>query len=86
MAKEFIVPNQIFTGPEALEASAPSLAKMGKKALIVTDEVMRKLGNCAKVEQVLSASGVAYTVYDGVNGEPTDRMVDKGLDIYQAEG
>ncbi len=40
MAREFIVPGRIISGAGALQAAQPILAGMGKKALIVTDEVI----------------------------------------------
>lgn len=83
MAREFIVPGQIVTGPGALDLAADTLGALGKKALIVTDEMMIKLGNCAKVEQALKDRGVAYAVFSGVTGEPTDKMVEAGLKAYR---
>ena len=59
MAREFIVPGQIITGAGALDMAAQTLGTMGKKALIVTDEMKVKLGNCAKVEEALKWQGVA---------------------------
>ena len=40
MAREFIMPHRIITGAGALEAAAPELGRMGKKAMIVTGKVM----------------------------------------------
>lgn len=62
-----------------------SLKGLGKKALIVTDQVMIDLGNCKKLEQALSAQGVDYAVYADITGEPTDTMIEKGLAVYQKE-
>lgn len=86
MAREFLVPRSILTGSGALDAAAVTLQRMGKKALIVTDSMMVKLGNCAKVEKVLADAGIHYTVFDRIGGEPTDLMVKDGLDQYKAEG
>ena len=58
-----------------MDASADTLKKMGKKALIVTDAMMVELGNCAKVERVLEHAKVGYSVFDRIGGEPTDVMV-----------
>lgn len=85
MAREFIVPGQIMTGAGALDMAAQTLGAMGKKALIVTDEVMIKLGNCAKVEEALKSQNVAYAIFSGVTGEPTDKMIEAGLSVYQEE-
>lgn len=86
MANTFLVPGQMVTGAGALELAETQLSALGKKALIVTDEMMQKLGNCAKVETALKNQGVEYVVYAGITGEPTDRMIAKGLDIYRENG
>ncbi len=86
MGREFIMPGKIISGSGALEQSESQFAKLGKKALIVTDEVMVKLKNLDRVTEVLDKAGVSYCVYDGIGGEPTDTMIDKGLAIYQQEG
>lgn len=86
MAKEFIMPRRIITGAGALEAAASELGRMGKKALIVTGKVMVKIGNCAKVEAVLKGTGVDYSVYSEITGEPTDAMIENGLRQYREEG
>ena len=86
MAKEFIVPGRILTGSGALDMAIDRLAGMGKKALIVTDEMMIELGNCNKVEEALKKAGVSYSIFSGITGEPTDKMVEEGLAIYQKEG
>lgn len=86
MASEFIVPGQIISGSGALGMAEGSLKGMGKKALIVTDQVMIQLGNCAKVEAALKNQGIAYSIYAEISGEPTDEMIQKGLKMYQEEG
>lgn len=86
MAREFIMPKQIITGPNALELAGNALGRLGTKAMIVTDQVMIDLGNCGKVEAALKNQGVEYTVYAGITGEPTDVMIESGLAQYKAEG
>ena len=86
MAREFIVPGQIITGSGALDMAEATLGQLGKKAMIVTDKVMIQLGNCKKVENALKNQGVAYTIYSEVVGEPTDIMVENGLNLYKEEG
>lgn len=86
MAREFIVPGQIISGAGALDMAEVSLGKLGKKAMIVTDEVMIQLGNCAKVENALKNQGVEYAIYSEIVGEPTDVMIENGLNQYREEG
>ena len=86
MAREFIAPGNIFTGAGALDMAEDKLRQLGKKALIVTDNVMVELGNCAKVEAALKNGNVDYVVYHEINGEPTDVMINKGLELYKENG
>lgn len=86
MGKEFIMPGKIISGSGALEQAEGYLKNLGKKALIVTDSVMIKLKNLDQVTKVLEKAGVSYSVYDGIGGEPTDVMIEKGLTIYREEG
>lgn len=83
MAREFMVPGRIISGAGALQMAEPALRAMGTRALIVTDPVMIDLGNCAKVEAALKNQGVAYSIFSGVTGEPTDRMIEAGLRAYR---
>lgn len=86
MAREFIVPGQMITGSGALDMAQATLGTLGKKAMIVTDKVMIDLGNCAKVENALKSQNVEYTIYSEIAGEPTDKMITKGLEQYNAQG
>lgn len=86
MAKEFIVPGQIITGSGALDLAESVFGKLGRKAMIVTDKVMIQLGNCEKVENALKNQGIEYTIYSEIVGEPTDVMIENGLEQYKKEG
>ena len=85
MSYQFIMPKQIFYGEGALEQAAPVIAGCGSKALIVTDPVMVKLGNVEAVQEMLAKAGVAYAVFEGVTGEPTDKMVEAGMVVWEQE-
>lgn len=83
MAREFIVPGQMVTGSGALESVTSVLSNFGKKALLVTDAIMVKLGNAKKVEDALKKANVDYVIYDQISGEPTDTMIEGGLKLYK---
>lgn len=85
MSYQFIMPKQIFYGEGALEQAAPAIAGCGSKALIVTDPVMVKLKNVEAVLEMLAKAGVEYAVFDGVTGEPTDKMVEAGKAVWERE-
>lgn len=85
MANSFIIPASITYGPRALTQAAATIARMGSKALIVTDHMMGELGNLKKLTDVLDDSRVAWAVYDAVNSEPTDMMVERGISTFRNE-
>lgn len=82
MADLFLVPKIIVAGEDALSNSMEHIRKLGKKALIVTDETMCKIGTVSKLEAQLKEHAIDYFVYDGVNGEPIDKMIDVGKQLY----
>lgn len=86
MGNHFIMPKQIFYGENALSDAADALSNLGKKALVVTDPVMIKLGNAKLVTDILDNKGIEYAVYAGISGEPTDEMISKGVEIYKNDG
>lgn len=83
MANLLSIPQYIIAGQGALDLSTEHLSRLGKKALIVTDDMMVKLGNVKKLTDVLEANGISYDVYSGINGEPTHSMIDEGVEIYK---
>ncbi len=86
MGHQFIMPKRAYYGENALESAKDTLAAFGKKALVVTDPMMVKLGNVKTVTDILENNNQEYAVYDQITGEPTDVMVEQGLEIYQSEG
>jgi alcohol dehydrogenase len=54
-----------------------------KKALIVTDAGLAKLGVADQIGALLKASGVDYVVYDGAEPNPTDKNVRDGVKAWK---
>lgn len=75
MSYSFLMPKQIFSGTGALVQAESILSKMGKKALVVTDESMINLGNLDHVKKSLENAGIDFAVFSGVTGEPNDLML-----------
>ena len=82
MGNQFIMPKQVFYGENALKDAADVIATLGKKALVVTDPMMMKLGTAQMVTDLLDEKGVHYAIYSNITGEPTDKMIEAGLDVY----
>ncbi len=85
MGYQFIMPKQIFYGENALANAKEAICSLGKKALIVTDPLMVKLGNTKSVCDILDENSVEYTVFEDITGEPTDKMIESGLAVYNSE-
>lgn len=85
-ARSFLMPGKIVYGEGALAQAAASMGEMGKKALIVTDSMMVKLGNVERLTRALDASGIGYSVYDAINSEPVDSMVEEGVRRFSHDG
>ena len=86
MGNQFIMPGKIVYGENALADAKPLIGAMGKKALIVTDRFMVRSGNARAVEEILDELEIGYSVFDGVNSEPTDIIIDMGIKQYRDEG
>lgn len=85
MGNQFIMPGKIVYGENALNNAKELIADFGKKALIVTDRFMVRSGNVRPVEDILSELGIEFSVFDGVNSEPTDVIIDMGIKQYRDE-
>lgn len=63
-----------------------AIAQSGtKKLLIVTDAMLVKLGIVGQVTAALDAAGVGWSVYDGVEPDPTSDQVTAGLAILRRD-
>lgn len=81
----FTVPEHIFTGKNGLKEAAPYISNCGKKALIVTGKHVGKSPMYEKLIKLLENGKTAYATFDGITGEPTDRMIEEGLAQFNAE-
>lgn len=82
----FKTPEYTLIGSKALEEAKPYLKKCGKKALIVTGKHVVLSDMMAELKKTLEEIGIAYFVFDGITGEPTNVMIDKGIAAYKENG
>lgn len=61
-------------------------ALSGKKALIVTDAGLAKLGMADKVREIVEEAGLQAVIFDGAEPNPTDKNVEAGLEMWNKEG
>ena len=73
-------------GPGCVKEIGGDIKDLGlKKALVVTDNVLVKIGVVKKVTDVLDESGVSYVVVDDIQPNPTMKNIHDGLNIYKSE-
>ncbi|HIT60736.1 MAG TPA: iron-containing alcohol dehydrogenase [Candidatus Fimousia stercorigallinarum] len=80
---EFTLPGKIITGEGALVEAGSSIAKLGKKALVITGKHVGRLENMKELQKILEQYQIQYIVFDGITGEPTDTMIEEGVRIYK---
>ena len=80
MATQFFMPVQNILGEGALAQAMDAIAALGlKKALIVTDSGVNKLGMADQVGALLAEKGIEYAIFDEVQPNPTVGNVNAGL-------
>jgi alcohol dehydrogenase class IV len=83
-ARAFLVPPVLVFGSGAAGQIGEESRKLGgKKGLIITDEVLLKLGVLEGVGQTLSQAEIQFAVYSGVFTEPTVDFVQEGVRSYR---
>jgi lactaldehyde reductase len=71
-----------YFGAKSREAIKDEVKQRGfKKALLVTDQSVRRAGVTEKVEEVLKSANLDYVIYDGLKPNPTVKNVKDGLNI-----
>ena len=85
--RPFRIPRVLITGSGSSEQVGEESKKLGvKKGLIVTDQVMVKIGVLDGIKKALEQSKVQFAIYDGVATEPTVDFVQEGLKVYKENG
>jgi len=86
-ARTFMIPPILITGSGSSEKVGEESKKLVvKKALIVTDEVLSKLGVLEGAKKALSENKIQFAVYDKISTEPTVDYVKEGLKTYRENG
>jgi alcohol dehydrogenase class IV len=85
--RTFLIPQVLITGSGSSEKVGEESKKLGvKKALIVTDQVMVKLGVLEGVKKALEQNKIQFALYDAVATEPTADYVTEGLKTFKGNG
>ena len=85
MATKFFIPSVNILGQDSVNEAINDIKTLGfKRALIVTDAPLVKIGLVDKVAAKLIDSGVAIFIFDGVQPNPTMGNVEAGLAMLNA--
>lgn len=80
----FFMPSKSLLGEGALVGAVSQVKSLGqKKALIVTDAVLVKVGAVKALTDVLDDAGIGYSIYDGCQPNPTVEQVDTGVKMLK---
>ena len=83
-ARTFRLPPVLITGAGASAQVGEEIGKLKvKKALIVTDQVLVRLGALDGVKQTLQQSRMPFAVFDAIFTEPTADFVREGRKVYR---
>lgn len=82
---EFRMPKSVLYGRNSLEKLGEQSKKLGKRAFIVTDIIMEKLGYVEKCMQQLNKKGIIVSTYNKVDAEPTNIHVLEALSLCKEE-
>lgn len=82
----FVIPNHTVVGTNVLGEAAPLLKKMGNKAFIVTGKHVAVSDMMKQLTALLDENGLDCVIFDGITGEPTDTMIEKGVEMLKSSG
>lgn len=83
----FFMPSVNLMGIGAVNEVGNRIKSLGlKKALIVTDEGLYKMGVADQVASIIREAGVDAEIFPGSEPNPTDRNVEDGLQAYCSNG
>lgn len=80
---QFKTPSVIVNGPGAAKEVGSFAKGLGKKALIVTDVALEKIGLLNDIKNSLEMAGISFAIYDKVVIEPTIDVVEEGLKVFK---
>lgn len=82
----FVIPNHTVVGTNVLGEVAPLLKEMGNKAFIVTGKHVAVSDMMKQLTALLDENGLDCVIFDGITGEPTDTMIEKGVEMLKSSG
>jgi alcohol dehydrogenase class IV len=82
--RTFLIPPVLITGTGSSEMVGEEVKKLDcTKGLVVTDEVLSKLGTLEGIKKALTESDIQFSIYDKISSEPIVDFVTEGLETYR---
>jgi alcohol dehydrogenase len=83
----FFIPTVTLMGPGCAKEVGPKAKELGaKKAMIVTDQGLFKMGVADKIAGYLKDAGVEAVIFPGAEPNPTDKNVEAGEKTFKENG
>jgi alcohol dehydrogenase YqhD (iron-dependent ADH family) len=79
------VPTKLIFGVGSINELGKEATQLGKKAMVVTYPDIRRIGLLDRVIGDLEANGLRALVYEKVQPNPRDTMIDEGADLARKE-
>lgn len=84
-ASVFYIPSVNIIGSDSLSSAMDTMRDYGwRRALIVTDAILSKLGMAADIQNALKERDISSVIYDGTHPNPTTANVAAGLAILKS--
>lgn len=80
----FAIPSHIISGTNVLSEAVPYIKSMGNKAFIVTGKHVAISEMMAKLLNMLDEIKISYEIFDGIMGEPDDKMIEQGVELFKS--
>lgn len=85
MAHRFKTPQTTYIGKNALANAERDICSLGSKALIITGKSMIKQGHTDTLAAMLGKNNIGSVIFSEISGEPTDKMIERGLLQYKEQ-
>lgn len=85
MAHRFKTPQTTYIGKNALANAERDICSLGSKALIITGKSMIKQGHTDTLAAMLGKNNIGSVIFSEISGEPTDKMIERGLSQYKEQ-
>lgn len=83
--RKHVAPEFVFGNGALTLVSQYAMNFGGRKALVVTDEGVRRAGWTGQVEEELQQAGIPYAIFDQLHANPKDYEVMAGAEFYLRE-